>query len=154
VNGLGTKKLSKDGIYGFFEPYRWLSNFHLADVTLDGEVYRSNEHAYMAAKTLDPAVRKIILSLPTCREAKQYGRKVKLRSGWDEIKYGYMLDINRQKYKKHAYLARLLLDTGDQYLEETNTWDDTYWGVCNDFGQNNLGKILMQVRDEIKGSLA
>ena len=39
---------------------------------------------------------------------------------------------------------------GEEYLEEGNTWHDTYWGVCNGKGKNKLGKILMQVREELK----
>lgn len=43
-----------------------------------------------------------------------------------------------------------LLATGTRYLEETNTWGDTYWGVCEGKGLNMLGKTLMQVRDELR----
>ena len=32
---------------------------------------------------------------------------------------------------------------------EGNTWNDTFWGVCNGQGQNWLGKILMLVRSEL-----
>ena len=40
--------------------------------------------------------------------------------------------------------------TGDAELVEGNTWNDTYWGVCNGVGHNHLGKILMQVRQELQ----
>ncbi len=33
--------------------------------------------------------------------------------------------------------------------EETNTWHDTYWGVCNGVGKNMLGIQLMRVRAEL-----
>ena len=46
-------------------------------------------------------------------------------------------------------LARLL-ETGDVYLEETNTWGDVFWGVCNGKGENMLGQVLMLIRDELK----
>jgi predicted NAD-dependent protein-ADP-ribosyltransferase YbiA (DUF1768 family) len=39
-----------------------------------------------------------------------------------------------------------LMATGDAYLEETNTWDDVYWGVCNGVGKNMLGRMLMYIR--------
>ena len=29
--------------------------------------------------------------------------------------------------------------------------EDFFWGVCNGKGENHLGKILMKVRDEIRG---
>jgi hypothetical protein len=44
----------------------------------------------------------------------------------------------------------LLLATGDMELIEDNDWDDTYWGVCNGAGENNLGKLLMKIRAEAR----
>ena len=46
----------------------------------------------------------------------------------------------------------MLLSTGDKYLEETNHWKDTYYGVCDGVGKNVLGKILMSVRNIIKSN--
>lgn len=60
-----------------------------------------------------------------------------------------MLDLQRQKYTV-PYLREKLLATGDAELVEGNTWGDRFWGVCNGVGQNWLGRLLMQVRDEIK----
>ena len=55
---------------------------------------------------------------------------------------------------RHRRISDLpqLLDTGDQELVEYNTWGDTYWGVCTRIrqGQNWLGKILMEVREELQ----
>lgn len=31
-----------------------------------------------------------------------------------------------------------------------NHWHDTYWGVCDGAGENRLGKLLMQVRRELR----
>ena len=42
-----------------------------------------------------------------------------------------------------------LIATGDAYIEETNNWGDEFWGVCHGFGENMLGKILMEIRKEI-----
>lgn len=36
--------------------------------------------------------------------------------------------------------------TGESILIEKNTWGDTYFGVCNGVGENNLGKDLMSIR--------
>jgi len=41
------------------------------------------------------------------------------------------------------------LDTGKSELIEGNTWGDTFWGVSGVIGQNNLGKILMKIREEL-----
>ena len=140
-----------DGIYGFFGQYRWLSNFHLANVSFDGVTYISNEHAYQAAKTLNHSERRWFSDPTTdCRKAKRLGSVVTMQPNWDTFKFSVMKHINYQKYANHDYLKEMLLNTGDTYLEETNTWGDTYWGVCNGNGQNNLGKILMDIRTELR----
>lgn len=43
-------------------------------------------------------------------------------------------------------LAQRLLETGEKYLVEGNTWNDTLWGVCNGRGRNLLGLMLMEIR--------
>jgi hypothetical protein len=60
-----------------------------------------------------------------------------------------MYRILRAKFTQNKNLRKMLVDTGDAYLEETNYWHDTFWGVYNGIGENNLGKLLMVVRDEI-----
>lgn len=136
-------------ILGFFGPFRFLSNFHFVEVKLDGETYRTTEHAYQAAKTLDLQSRKLIQSLPQPRDARRAGQEVVYRPDWDEIKLDVMFDLNAQKFVQQP-LERWLLDTGDMYLEETNTWGDVFWGVCGGKGENHLGKILMSIRSGLK----
>lgn len=131
--------------------YRWLSNFTLSNVTLDGIVYPSVENAYQAAKTTDFGHRVPFTHL-TSGEAKRLGRKVPIRSDWDDVKLSVMEDLTRQKYSVDQFKA-LLLDTGDQEIIEGNYWNDTFWGVCRGEGQNNLGKIIMKIRDELKSEL-
>jgi predicted NAD-dependent protein-ADP-ribosyltransferase YbiA (DUF1768 family) len=54
------------------------------------------------------------------------------------------------QFRKNIYLAQLLIGTGDQEFVEGNTRKDTYWGQCPiGTGENNLGKILMQVRKDL-----
>ena len=46
-----------------------------------------------------------------------------------------------------------LLATKDYIIAEYCTDEDTEWGLDNnDFGDNNLGKIWMKIRAELKGS--
>lgn len=60
-----------------------------------------------------------------------------------------------QKKFADDQLKEKLLTTGDEWLEEGNTWHDNYWGIChcdrcqNKIGQNNLGKLLMKLRTEL-----
>jgi ribA/ribD-fused uncharacterized protein len=140
-------------IKGFFGPYKWLSNFHLCGkgVWYEGGIYPSSENAYQAAKIL-PEYR--VDELMDCSPAeskkvwKNYPRLDKTPEEWDVRKYVVMSDVVFNKFSRDEKLRQKLLETGDKYLEETNWWKDTYWGVdINLGGQNNLGKILMKVRD-------
>lgn len=136
-------------IHGFFGPYRWLSNFHYVPIIWNGERYRTTEHAYQAAKHVDPAFRAEIARYDHPRDAMKAGRSRPARIDWDQVKVDVMYDINLQKYKQEP-MRTWLLDTGDAYLEETNTWNDTFWGVCNGRGENMLGQVIMLIRDQIR----
>ncbi len=138
-------------ITSFTGSYRFLSNFYPCSVTLDGVEYKSVEHAYQAAKSLDPEVRKKFLN-PGRRggagAAKHMGRHVVLRPDWEEVKLSVMFDLLRKKFAS-GDLRRALLSTDDAELVEGNDWGDQEWGVCWGKGENKLGKLLMQVRAEL-----
>lgn len=132
-------------IKGFSGPYRFLSNFYPAIVQFDGMNFPTVEHAYQAAKFEDVAIRRSVQFCTTPAKAKHFGGSGLIRSDWSKIRYGIMHDLVMQKFSTPE-LSKMLLSTGNKYLEETNTWGDVYWGVCNGVGENNLGKILMSVR--------
>lgn len=136
-------------IKGFFGEYRYLSNFELGRVIFEGIEYPSSENAYQAAKSLDVDVRKQFVNI-TPSESKKLGRQIEMRKDWDEVKYRVMYDIVLDKFTRHSKFGDLLIETGDRYLEETNHWGDKIWGVCDGVGTNWLGKILMDVRTQIK----
>jgi len=136
-------------INSFSGQYSFLSNFYPVKVQYGAYVYPSVEHAFQAAKTLDLAARERIRNAPTAARAKAIGRRVELRPEWDRIRVGVMLYLLHDKFS-HPELGQKLLDTGDAELVEGNTWNDTHWGVCRGVGLNMLGKLLMQVREEIR----
>jgi len=133
----------------FTGSYRFLSNFWPCKVTYCGVRYDSVEHAYQAAKTLDPAEREMVRSQPTAGKAKKAGRRVTIHPGWDGMKVDVMRNLTQQKFSNHP-LKQMLLATDGEDLVEGNTWGDTFWGVCDGVGENWLGKILMEVRQMIK----
>lgn len=69
---------------------------------------------------------------------------------WENMKQKYMYDICKAKFEQNPDIRQKLLDTGNRHLEECNTWNDRYWGTVNGKGENNLGKILMRIRDELR----
>lgn len=142
-------KVTDIGIYGFFKEHRFLSNFHVCPVMYQGVIYRSSENAYQAAKTDDIDERNK-MQYVTPSDSKKLGRLVTLRKDWDDNKDIIMLQILLDKFTRNKDLRKLLLATAPKYLEETNWWNDTYWGTCNDIGENKLGKTLMGARDDIQ----
>ena len=135
----------ENNIKGFFYQYRFLSNFELGDVYFEGELYVSSENAYQAAKTLDLDLRKEFKTISP-NEAKSLGRNINLREDWEKEKLNIMFLICFDKFYRNKDFREKLLFTGNRYLEETNYWNDVFWGTCNGVGENNLGKILMQIR--------
>ena len=134
-----------DQIAQFSGDYEWLSNFADAVVHLDGEDYRTVEHAYQAAKTFNRTARMKIRGAGTPNSAKKMGRGVQIREDWEQVKIGTMEALLRQKFAQPDFKAKLLA-TGDAELVEGNWWGDVFWGVCRGVGQNQLGKLLMQTR--------
>ena len=86
------------------------------------------------------------------------GRHCTIRKDWEEVKEQVMYKALVEKFSIPE-LQKALLATGDEELIEGNYWHDNTWGDCycdrcKDIkGQNLLGKLLMQVRDELKSSI-
>ena len=137
---------NEKNILGFFNKYKWLSNFEVCPVYFEGECYPSTENAYMAAKTLDLEARKQFLTIQPS-EAKALGRKISLRADWEEVKYEVMAAVIFDKFYRNISLREKLLETDDKFLQERNHWNDRTWG-CDEQGngKNMLGIILMNVR--------
>jgi len=145
--------------------YRFLSNFYPVEIEHQGIKYPSVEHFYVAMKVNDQQLingkyytpgdfREMIASIPDPGKIKRIGRSAKLRSDWDQQKLKVMNWGVRQKFKQEPF-KEMLLATGDQLLVEGNYWHDNVFGSCNcdkcgDKGENNLGKILMDVRNELR----
>ena len=64
-----------------------------------------------------------------------------------EIKLKVMEELLRIKFSD-GKLSSMLIDTGDVELIEFNDWGDRFYGVCRGVGRNELGKILMKIREE------
>jgi ribA/ribD-fused uncharacterized protein len=122
----------------------------LEDFIYRSVIFHNSETAFQWSKTLDPKWRDMIMFSSTPSEAKALGRKAPLRDDWELVKDMVMFDILKHKFVQSANLYMLLDSTGNKYLEETNDWHDTYWGVCNGVGQNKLGRALMEVRDSMR----
>jgi predicted NAD-dependent protein-ADP-ribosyltransferase YbiA (DUF1768 family) len=71
------------------------------------------------------------------------------RHDWDAVRLSIMKKGLQAKFGQNDALKTLLLDTGTKHIVENSPRDD-YWGIGkNNTGKNMLGKLLMEVRDEL-----
>ena len=135
----------------FREEYAFLSNMYEAPLTWDKRRYRNSEAAFQSAKSLDPWER-AKFSVMAGVTAKRAGKKLLLRMDWNNVRLEIMEDILRAKFTQNPELREKLLATGDLELQEGNTWHDTFWGVNvkTGKGENHMGRLLMQLRQEFR----
>ena len=140
----------------FRGPKAFLSNFFSAPVYYDGVLYPTTEHAFVAAKTLDMKQRAEVLDCSTPAMAKKIGKTFVLRADWENVRVNIMKELVFQKFYMYPELRKSLLAIEGEIVEE-NEWHDNFWGecLCPDCVDkpkvgNNLGKILMKVRDHLR----
>ncbi len=138
----------------FAGDYSYLSNFTPVIIHYKGLDFPTVEHAFVASKSNDGMFRLNISQIPAHQpgKAKRMGRKTQLRNDWNMIKVPNMKRFLLQKFSYERY-KKLLLSTDNAEIIEGNYWHDNYWGDCecdkckNIVGQNQLGKLIMEVRD-------
>jgi ribA/ribD-fused uncharacterized protein len=143
------------------------SNFYEVDFEMDGVKFKSAEHAFQYAKAKkfgDDTIAEKILKAKSAQSAKAFGKKVAnfKEEEWTAEKDDLMRKIIRAKFRSNPEITKKLLDTGDRVLAEANP-RDRYWGIGTSadtekaknpakwVGENRLGKILMEVREELRG---
>lgn len=158
------------GFYHEYEEYGCFSNWQKADFEYAGIKYSSVEqymmfqkvsmfHQYELAneimKTDDPS---IIKKLGQTR-FRNFNPKL-----WDSLAYTIVKRGVKAKFAQNEDLLKILLSTGESVLMECSA-NDTIWGIgvginSDDIynpsawsGKNQLGRILMSVRDELREEL-
>jgi len=156
------KKFQPFVIASFEGYYRFLSNFYPVfpqTIILDDMAYPTVEHAFQATKrpVTDKNYRKRLQLVTSPGYVKKIGNETEVSPGWEENKLQIMETLIRQKFTNNEKLRDLLLKTGNSILIEGNYWNDQFWGVFIDKngnckGENNLGKLLMKIRKELRGN--
>jgi len=137
-----------------------LSNFSSFNVAYKGLRFQTSEHLYHWLKfatsddgvSAKPDIAEAVKDAPSAHEAFKIAERNRdlRRPDWDRVKVNFMRDILTRKAEQHEYVRRKLLATGDRELVE-NSWRDDFWGWGpNRDGQNMLGKLWMEVRDEMR----
>jgi ribA/ribD-fused uncharacterized protein len=132
----------------FSGKYRFLSNFWSCFIQFGGMTFPSVENAYQACKMKHASDRERFLYIKAS-QAKKLGKLLPMADTWDQNRIQIMYHLVEAKFRD-PILAGLLLETGDEELQEGNWWGDFFWGTVNGVGENHLGKILMEVRENLR----
>lgn len=132
-----------------------LDNFSAFGLVMDEEYFQTSEHAFQYLKFVDTniALANKIKNSFSPNEARKIAHENKAHkvSNWSDIKYLNMEKVLRLKAEQNPVVMKKLLDTNDYIIAEYCTDEDTDWGLDNNNqGNNNLGKIWMKIRDELR----
>ena len=138
-----------DRVCFYEQDYYVLSNFSSFTLQWKGLRFDTSEAAYHWEKfPNNTEIRHAIRTAPSAHEAYQiaFRNREDRRADWDDVKVEIMRDILYAKVEQHEYVKRKLLATGERELVE-NSWRDDFWGWGpNRDGQNELGKLWMDIR--------
>lgn len=128
------------------------SNFSKHPIKIGGKVWKTTEHYFQAQKfcgTDDAHYAKIRKATkPSEAAALGRDRSKKIRKDWESVKISIMRSALRAKFSQHADIKEVLLSTGSAKIVE-HTGNDSFWADGGDgTGQNWLGRLLMEIRDE------
>jgi ribA/ribD-fused uncharacterized protein len=147
------------------------SQWHPSQYELNGVTYSCAEQGMMHGKALlfeDYGTAKMILNTNKPKTMKELGRKVRFfdEKVWKKNRERIVYQNSVAKFTQNPHLLEALLDNTDEgsLLVEASPYD-SIWGIgLNEAaarntppkswkGLNLLGKILTQVRDEIKAGM-
>ncbi len=138
--------------YKSVEPWGFLNNFRKARFFVYGDWFDTVEHAYQIQKTTSAVeYNHFMRSAITPRQARDFGQLLTMREGWNDMRVEVMRTCVMAKFLQHHDLLEKLLNTGIAEIVEDSPID-WFWGWGSDHsGANHLGKILMEVREELGG---
>jgi N-glycosidase YbiA len=142
--------------YSTRDAYGCFSNFSAHPIELKGKRWPTSEHYFQAQKFAGTEHEEQVRLTKTPKQAAEMGRDRSrpLREDWEQVKDDVMREVVRQKFLTHQDIQKVLLGTGEEELIEATTYD-YYWGCgTKKTGKNMLGKILMEIRAEIRARQA
>lgn len=154
--------ITDDERVGFYErDHYYLSNFSAFAIYWRFVRWPTTEHAYQASKfSPDSVIHEQIRYAYSAHDAfkiAEMNAKNATMYNWGKdgvnAKLLTMKEILRAKTDQHEYVRRKLLATGERELIE-DSWRDDFWGWGpNKDGQNQLGKLWMEIRSELRSNV-
>lgn len=151
---LNLSKQTDDTTYFFSHGLDPLNNWSAHTVKIWDKTFPSVEHGFHYRKFTEtaPEIAEEVIAAPSPWAAMQVERKHKdkRRKDWQDVKVGVMTELVRAKVAQNEDVRDCLLATGNRKIVENSPWD-AFWGMGDDGnGQNQMGKIWMQLRDELR----
>jgi ribA/ribD-fused uncharacterized protein len=142
-------------------PYGWLGNMYAAPIQFDGKGWLTSEALFQGLRYDAEQIREAIR-----KEKSPMGAKMKAKSFRSQMRVVPMSEedvenmkkVVRLKFKQHPILKSKLKITGEHILVENigkrNGERHLFWGMKKMngewIGNNMMGKILMEIREEFK----
>ena len=164
ISGIKNKLLELNGVdvgssdhipvcfYSEWMPTSWLGNYFISPMKIDNIDYLSVEHYFQGAKFKDVEIVESIVDAEDPGSAKKIASKFykHVRSDWALKRLNVMSRVVSEKFNQDKKLKELLLSTGNKKIIELSN-RDMYWGEdLRGNGHNNMGRILMAVRDQFR----
>lgn len=129
-------------------------------IVLNGVRIRTSEALYQACRFPSrPDVQRQIIDDPSPMTAKMRSKpfRVDTREDWESVRVGVMRWCLRLKLAQNRHtFGALLLSTGEMPIVEKKVRRKDFWGATEQpdgtlVGMNVLGRLLMELREELKG---
>jgi len=135
-------------IKGFNGDNQYLSNFYHQPFNYNGIAYNNVVCAFCSQPITNEMQKNIIAKSLPSEAIKLYNKTKNKKDLSKKDKIELMYQICKEKFSIPS-LSKKLLATGKEELINETTWDNTFWGITKDKGENQLGKILMRIRNEL-----
>lgn len=132
-----------------------LDNFSPFGLIMNNLFFPTSEHAFQYLKFIDTNKEiaeeiRMALSPYDARRIAHENKKYR-PTNWTELKYDKMEEVLRLKVEQNPKVKGQLLNTHDLIIAEYCVDEDTDWGIDNNNqGENHLGKIWMNIRNNLK----
>ena len=142
------------------EPYGWMGNMAPYPIKFDGKVWLTSEALFQSMRYDDVSVKEIIRGEKSPMGAKMKSKKYKGQMvvvPMSELDVENMRKCVKMKFDQHPQLKRQLINTKDAFIYEDignrNGERHKFLGVkklseSEADGNNMMGKILMELREE------
>lgn len=145
--------MKSDAVTAFVNDYEFLSNDYECEIPIseDDLVFSNITSALIAKKSNDIGTRRKFTRF-SASKARKKESSIPENDNWEENKDNILYDLLKIKFTHNEDLKNKLLDTYPHDLINNVSYPDIYYGVRFGEGKNVLGKLLMQLRKELRNN--